>query len=236
MHQRCLQCLQVFFLLLFLIHKACQRHLWDVKPHVSSLVFLFAGPFVEVSLSFHFMNGPKYLTRETAQVWGDSSCMFVFEYFSRFHLHLFDGVRFQNSQVMVSFLFTERSDLLLFHSFESFYISVRWWFLPGDWVTASLRILSDLNNAVVWMVPTLPLISKFSNCCTNSLVVVPRAPITTGIAVTFMFHSFFQFPSKVLVLIFLFAFFQFYSVICRFIFLQDRNFHRKYRNVYWSHK
>ena len=42
---------------------------------------------------------------------------------------------------------------------------------------------------------------------------VPRAPVTIGITVTFKFHScfFFQFPTKVLLLILL-AFFQFYSV------------------------
>ena len=41
------------------------------------------------------------------------------------------------------------------------------------------------------------------------------APITIGITVTFMFHSFFQFSSKVLVLISHFALFQFYSGISR---------------------
>ena len=39
--------------------------------------------------------------------------------------------------------------------------------------------------------------------------------MTIGIIVTFMFHSFFQFSSKVKVLISLFTFFQFYSVVCR---------------------
>ena len=43
----------------------------------------------------------------------------------------------------------------------------------------------------------------------------PKAPITIGIIVTFMFHSFYQFPSKVQVLILLFIFFQFYSEISR---------------------
>ena len=48
------------------------------------------------------------------------------------------------------------------------------------------------------------------------LVTVPNAPITIGIIVACMFHSFFfQFPSKVEVLIFLFTFFQFYSVVSR---------------------
>ena len=53
-----------------------------------------------------------------------------------------------------------------------------------------LSILADLNNAAVWMISTRPLISKFSSPCTNPLVTVPREPITIGIIVTFMFHSF----------------------------------------------
>ena len=52
--------------------------------------------------------------------------------------------------------------------------------------------LADLNNAIIWMVSTHPLISKSTSSCTNPLVTVTRATITTGIAVTFMFHSFFK--------------------------------------------
>ena len=55
-----------------------------------------------------------------------------------------------------------------------------------------LCILTDLNNAGVWMVSTRPLISKSSSPRTNPLVIVPRALITIGIIVTFMFHSFFS--------------------------------------------
>ena len=51
-------------------------------------------------------------------------------------------------------------------------------------------ILADLNNVVDWMVSTRPLISKSFSPCTNLLVTVPRIPITIGITVTFMFHSF----------------------------------------------
>ena len=78
-----------------------------------------------------------------------------------------------------------------------------------------LSILAVFNNAVVWMVSTRPPTSKSSRHFNNSLVTVLKAPITIGIIVTFMFHSFFQFFSKVEVLISLFAFFQFYSVVCR---------------------
>ena len=56
-----------------------------------------------------------------------------------------------------------------------------------------LSILVDLNNAVVWMVSTRPPISKSSSPCTSLLVTVPRTSITSGITVTFMFHSLFVF-------------------------------------------
>ena len=55
-----------------------------------------------------------------------------------------------------------------------------------------LSILTVLNNAVVWMVSTLPPTSKSSSPFNNPIVTVPKAPITIGIIVTFMFHSFFN--------------------------------------------
>ena len=53
-----------------------------------------------------------------------------------------------------------------------------------------LSILADLCNALVWIVSPRPLISKSSSPFTNLLVTVPRAPITTGITVTFKFQIF----------------------------------------------
>ena len=76
-----------------------------------------------------------------------------------------------------------------------------------------LSILAILSNAVVWMVSTCPSTSKSSSPFNNPLVTVPKALIRTGIIFTFIFNSFFQFPSKVLVFILLFTFFQFYSVV-----------------------
>ena len=55
-----------------------------------------------------------------------------------------------------------------------------------------LSILVVLNNAVVWMVSTCPPTSKSSSPFSNPLVIVPNAPITIGIIVTCMFHSFFN--------------------------------------------
>ena len=79
-----------------------------------------------------------------------------------------------------------------------------------------LSILDVLNNVVVWMVFTRPPTSKSSSPFSNPLVTVPNAPITIGIIVTCMFHSFFfQFPNMVEVLILLFTFLQFYSVVSR---------------------
>ena len=79
-----------------------------------------------------------------------------------------------------------------------------------------LSILYVFNNAVVWMVSTRPPTSKSYRPFNNPLVTVPKAPITIGIIVTLMFDSFFQFSSKVEVLISLFTFFQFYSVVIRY--------------------
>ena len=53
-----------------------------------------------------------------------------------------------------------------------------------------LSILAVFNNAVVWMVSPRPPTSKSSRPFNNPLVTVTKAPITVGIIVTFMFHSF----------------------------------------------
>ena len=55
-----------------------------------------------------------------------------------------------------------------------------------------LSILAVFNNAVVWMVSTRSPTSKSSRPFNKPLVTVPKAPITIGITVTFMFHSFFS--------------------------------------------
>ena len=53
-----------------------------------------------------------------------------------------------------------------------------------------LSILAVLNNVVVWMVSTRLPTSNSSSPFSNPLVTVSNAPITIGIIVTFMFHSF----------------------------------------------
>ena len=76
-----------------------------------------------------------------------------------------------------------------------------------------LSILAVFNNAVVWMDATRPPTSKSSRPFDNPLLTVPKALITIGIIVTFMFHIFFN--SLARSRYFLFTFFQFYSVVCR---------------------
>ena len=70
--------------------------------------------------------------------------------------------------------------------------------LGSEWqqVSTSLEESSwysvDVHNAVVWVVSNHLLISKFSSPFTKPLVILLSAPITIGITVTFMFHSFFS--------------------------------------------
>ena len=55
-----------------------------------------------------------------------------------------------------------------------------------------LSILAVLNNVVVWMVSTRPPTFKAFCPFSNPLATVPNAPITIGIIVPCMFHSFFN--------------------------------------------
>ena len=65
-----------------------------------------------------------------------------------------------------------------------------------------LSILAVLNNAVVWMFSTRPPTSNSSSLFSKPLVTVPNAPITIGIIVTCMFHSFFNFLERSRYLVF----------------------------------
>ena len=55
-----------------------------------------------------------------------------------------------------------------------------------------LNVLAFLNNLVVWIVFSRPPPSKSSSSFSNPLLTVTKSPITIGIIVTFMFHSFFS--------------------------------------------
>ena len=78
-----------------------------------------------------------------------------------------------------------------------------------------LGILADLKNTVVWTVSTHPVISKSSSSGTNPLGTIPRAPITIGIIVTFMFHSFFNSLARSRFLSYFSHPFNFYCVVSR---------------------
>ena len=55
-----------------------------------------------------------------------------------------------------------------------------------------LRIQAILSNVVIWIVSTCPPTSESLRLFNNPLAIVPKAPITIGTIVTFMFHSFFN--------------------------------------------
>ena len=57
-----------------------------------------------------------------------------------------------------------------------------------------LGILADLNSTAVWMIYTRVIISNSSSPFTNPLVIVPSAPITIDITITFLFHNLFSVP------------------------------------------
>ena len=59
-----------------------------------------------------------------------------------------------------------------------------------------LSILAVFNNVVVWMVSPRQPTSKSPRPFNNPLVTVLKAPITIGIIVNFMFHSFFNSLAK----------------------------------------
>ena len=87
----------------------------------------------------------------------------------------------------------------MFYSFSSFShqrksVVSHWSFSDSKFPQFSgthLSILADLNNAVVGVATSYPLIFKFSSLFINRLTTVTRAPITIGITITFMFYSFF---------------------------------------------
>ena len=102
------------------------------------------------------------------------------------------GSPFLSSRVLFCNLFALISWICLYHLLiRVFHISVSWWFFTGVSRTL-LSILAVLNNVVDWMVSTRPPTSKSSSSLSNPLVTVPNAPITIGIIVTCMFHSFFN--------------------------------------------
>ena len=94
---------------------------------------------------------------------------------------------------------TDTISILLLFEFFSNHVNRRF----NHWSLSDSK--SSRLSSVFWLMlimplfvvpPPRPLISKSSSSCKNPLVTVQRASNTISIPVTFLFHSFFQFPSK----------------------------------------
>ena len=91
-----------------LTHIVCQHHLCDVRLYTWSLVLFVLRSICLCSSLVHIKNGPKYLMRETAQVFislirflqytfvfSTFLILLRFSFFNFFlHFHLLDGVNF----------------------------------------------------------------------------------------------------------------------------------------------
>ena len=87
-----------------------------------------------------------------------------------------------------------------------------------------LIILVTFNNSLVWIVTTRRLISECFSSYTNLLVSVPSAPITIGITIIIMFHSFFTSLARTRYLSFrLFGFIVFRSLYSNFSLVHFKN-------------
>ena len=123
-----------------------------------------------------------------AVVWIVSTCPLISKYSCPFTNPL--GDRFESSNCCYY-------NYLLIESFShQFWLIVFHWSLSDSKFPqvsrTLLSILAFLNNAIVWIVSTRPPTSKSSSPFSNHLVTIPNAPITIGIIVTCMFHSFFN--------------------------------------------
>ena len=120
----------MIFLLLFLIYIVFLCHPSDVKSCESLSTLFFTG-----SSRLHVKNDPEYLTRMTAQVFISlmklSDEEFGFEKFSRsseaifshffFPFRLFDGIHFQDNQILVIFF---SPSILVLPWFDTSFLSV----------------------------------------------------------------------------------------------------------------
>ena len=152
----------------------------------------------------YLRKGPEYLTRGTAQVFIPLMRFLLLSFVSSSFLVLlrysFWIFSFISACLIVRFLHQQK--LIVFTCSLSD--------INSPQVSRTLlSILAVLNNAVVWMVFTPPPTSKSYNLINNHFVTLPKAPIPIGIIITFMFHSFSQFPSKIEALSFFFLSFSF---------------------------
>ena len=74
---------------------------------------------------------------------------------------------------------------------ESYSQEFKWQQLSSSLQNSSQHSVRS-QYTVVWIVSTHPLISRSSSPCINPLVITPKATITTGITITFVWHSLFS--------------------------------------------
>ena len=128
----------------------------------SVISFLVLWSICLSSYLVHYKNGPEYLTRGTTQ---------VFIPLIRFLLIQCFRVTFSSPEILFFNFFFHLNLLLLLFTLESFsdqfLLMVFHWSLNDNESPQVFRnllsILGDLNNAVIWMVSTCSLISKFSS-------------------------------------------------------------------------
>ena len=119
------------------------------------------------------------------------------------HLHVtqFFGLSSSSSSSSYYYYYYYYYYYLLLESFSyQFELMVSHWSLSDSKSPQVFRtllsILAVLSNAVIWIVSTRPPTSYASRPFNNPLIIVPKAPITIGTIVTFMFHSFFNSLSR----------------------------------------
>ena len=141
MYRRYLQCWLVFFLFLFLIHICLSMSSLECKASCIVMSFLFSDPFIEVLPSSTARMVPSILRGGQPRrlyLWWDFCYIVSFESCSRspeklifnlffFHLPLFDGDRFQYSQIFISSLFSDCSDSFFFLPFAVLRCSLLAW-------------------------------------------------------------------------------------------------------------
>ena len=156
--------------------------------------FLVILPICSGSL-VHFKNSLEYLTKGTAQ---------VFIPLMRFPLRNVVSSRFLVLLTYFSIFFFHFCIIIIIIIPSEFYTLI---FADGFCKSLSdsnsplvskilLSTLADHNNIVAWMVFICPLISMSSTPVFNHLMIVPKAPITIDIIVTFKFYSFFNSLAK----------------------------------------
>ena len=180
----------------------------SILPLISSFTSLFFIPLGTI-LSAPTIIGETVTLFRASQFFFSSWAMSRYLYFSLLSINssLLSAGTSKSTIRQALFFVNCYHYLLLFEFFSPALVDGFSWEFEWHQVSGTLlSILANLNNAVVWMVSTRPLISKFSSPCTNPLMTVQRAPITIGISNTFMVHIF-SVPSKGQVLIFLFNFF-----------------------------